>query len=162
MVILTQTSQGRIIELSAEDADVAELLWSMSTSGYAVRRYTSGKPNYLHKIIAVRMYGKPIPTGIVIDHKDGNKLNCHRMNLRMVTHQQNLWNTKPKKSSRTGYKGVQKSSNQAWWAAIKHNGTREYFGPYKTPLEAAQVYDEKAREYFGEYARINFPTTGKR
>lgn len=154
MYILVRCNTDQFIELSPDDADLATVRWVVNkTTGYVTGRYKKDLIT-LHRFVAERKIDGPIPEGLFVDHKDGNKLNCRRSNLRIVTRQQNLYNQKPHKNSRTGYKGVQ-TNGYNWYAAIMHDGKRKYYGPYLTPLEAARVYDEKAIEFYGEYARIN-------
>jgi len=48
---------------------------------------------WLHKEIAARAYGIPKSRKkTIVDHKDGNSLNCRRNNLRWVTPSQNAKN----------------------------------------------------------------------
>lgn len=44
-----------------------------------------------------------------------------------------------------------------WTARLCHNGARIHLGYYADESEAARAYDRAAREYHGEYARLNFP-----
>jgi hypothetical protein len=37
-------------------------------------------------------------------------------------------------------------------------GTRKYLGSFASEVDAAHTYDAAAREVFGNYARLNFPT----
>ncbi len=96
-------------------------------------------------------------TNLVIDHINRNGLDNRRVNLRLATVAQNAWNSK-KRKSRSGYKGVcyDKAKNR-WRAAIVHHGRRIHLGYFKDKIEAARVYDAAAKEYFGQFARTNFP-----
>lgn len=88
-----------------------------------------------------------------VDHINGNGLDNRKNNLRMVTSQQNNFNRKPINSK---YKGVafHKSCN-SWEAKICLNQKRIYIGMFKTDKEAAQAYNLKAIELFGEFAYLN-------
>jgi hypothetical protein len=58
---------------------------------------------------------------------------------------------------RSGYKGVSLTGRGRWWSSmIMKDGITYYLGIYKDPIVAAKVYDLKAKELFGEYARTNF------
>lgn len=91
-----------------------------------------------------------------IDHKDGNGLHNWRSNLRPATNSQNLMNSPPRKGRR--FKGAFNLSKKSFWmATIMLSGKRIYIGCYRSQESAAKAYDTKARELFGEYARLNFP-----
>lgn len=92
-----------------------------------------------------------------VDHKDGNKLNNQRNNLRSVTSSQNNMNQKPQKRKKhSKYKGVSfdKSRNK-WIAYCKKDGVLINLGRFTHEKEAAQAYNLKAVELFGEYAYLN-------
>lgn len=88
-----------------------------------------------------------------VDHKKGNTLDNRRRNLRLCTPTQNKRNSRLRKDSTSGYKGVTfNKSTQKWHAQINM-----FLGSYSTPEAAARAYDTKAVELFGEFARPNFP-----
>lgn len=90
-------------------------------------------------------------------HKDGNGLNNVRSNLRLCTHQQNLFNQKKKIGTKSKYKGVTWCKrNNKWLAQIMMNKKNKFLGYFAMERVAALVYDDKAKELFGEYARTNF------
>lgn len=102
---------------------------------------------------------------IKIDHKDGNGLNNQKNNLRFSTTSQNAMNKKAKITSTSQYLGVSICSVQGgrykyWQVSIKAEGKCKALGtfPYTDEGEilAAKRYDEKAKEYFGEFANLNF------
>ena len=45
-----------------------------------------------------------------------------------------------------------------WQAYIRFNGKLIHLGRYKSELVAAEAYDKKAVELFGEFANLNFPS----
>ena len=55
------------------------------------------------------------------------------------------------------YYGVSfdKKANK-WRARIKHNGHQIHLGYFTDEFEAAHVYDRKASELFGVFAKLNF------
>lgn len=97
-----------------------------------------------------------MPDAPIVDHVDRDGLNCRRGNMRLSTSSQNSGNTKKKRSSQWLYKGIFKNKLR-WSARIVSRGTEYYLGNFKTQEEAARAYDAKARELFGEFARVNFP-----
>ena len=69
-----------------------------------------------------------------IDHIDGNRLNNHINNLRIVTHQQNQWN----RTTAKGYSWSKKSNK--WIATIYANSKKFHLGLYANELDARQAY----------------------
>ena len=63
-----------------------------------------------------------------------------------------------RKNNTSGFRGVYftKRANK-WIAAIEKDKKKYHLGHYDTPEEAARAYDAKAKELFGEFARLNFP-----
>lgn len=90
--------------------------------------------------------------GSIIDHINGNPLDNRRENLRFCTHAQNMQNSKVRKHSGTGVKGVQKHRNK-YRALICKNGKQIKLGSFDSIEEAKACYDAAALEIFGEFAR---------
>jgi hypothetical protein len=96
--------------------------------------------------------------GQIIDHKNCNSLDYREENLRFCTHLQNNQNRRPRKNTLTGFKGVSFcnfKSKMVYRAQIHHNDKDIYLGIFDTPEQAAHKYNEAAKKYFGEYARLN-------
>ena len=103
---------------------------------------------------------------VLIDHIDrNNTLDNRKTNLRLADRKINAMNRKVRKTSGTGFKGVEKviqknkkSPDRVYYRAyIGIEGKHKHLGYYKTPEEAAQAYDKAAVEFFGEFALLNFP-----
>lgn len=100
----------------------------------------------------------------MVDHINGNGLDNRRSNLRPATNQMNQGNRrKAKLATSSPFKGVcwNKTARQ-WQAAIGMFGRRKYLGIFTDPADAARVYDAAARDFFGEFAALNFPVRGER
>ena len=99
------------------------------------------------------------PKGYIVDHINGNPLDNRRDNLRICTPKENNRNMpKSKDPASSIYKGVSLVKNTGrWYASIKCDGKSYNLGCYDTEFEAAQIYDKKATELFGEFAKTNFP-----
>jgi hypothetical protein len=101
---------------------------------------------------------------IFIDHVNGNPLDNRRCNLRVCTQAQNMWNM-GNRGGKVPYKGVsifidprvKPRKNPLYVVYIKAEGKRKNLGYFDCPIEAARAYDQKAREWHGEFARLNFP-----
>jgi len=109
--------------------------------------------------ITVQMHafvvGMP-PVGYETDHIDTNGLNNTRENLRFVTRSQNMMNRTKALGTSTKYKGVSfHKHNKRYIAYINANFVRHFLGCFDTAELAAIAYNEAAKIYFGEYARLN-------
>lgn len=98
------------------------------------------------------------------DHINGNGLDNRRCNLRLGTTTQNNQNAQKRRDAvHSHYKGVGRdlrNNTKPWKAEIKANNRRIWIGTFSTELEAALAYDEAAKQYHGEFARLNFPEPG--
>lgn len=94
-----------------------------------------------------------ISDGMDIDHIDGNGLNNSRSNLRVCTRAQNLRNSSARKQRK--YKGVQRVVGGKYIAKICFNGLHIHLGTFETEIEAAMAYNQAAKEYHGDFARLN-------
>jgi len=152
------TSKSKHLEIIIDDHSlpgISEHRWSLS-NGYA-ESWIDSKKVLLHRFLIA----KEIPKGMQIDHKNGNKLDNRLDNLRIVTQQQNRFNSKPNKNRSSIYKGVYQDNRpnrkKKMYAYISHNGIRYSLGSYYTQKDAAMAYDKEAIKLFGEYANLNFP-----
>ena len=126
---------------------VLQYSWYVDWRGYACNR----RIGYMHHLV----YGKKER----LDHKDGNKLNMQKSNLRPATQLQNVRNQKKTTSPTSSrFKGVSRykySKTKHWIASITVNYKHIHIGVFETEEEAALAYNEKAVEYFGEFAKLN-------
>ena len=94
----------------------------------------------------------------LIDHINGNTLDNRSCNLREATISQNEMNSKTQKNNKSGFKGVYWSKhNKKWEVRITINGKSKWLKHFDNPKDAAIFYDLKAKETYGEFARLNFP-----
>lgn len=99
--------------------------------------------------------------GVAYDHIDGNGLNNQRENLRLATKRENAQNRGFQKNSTSEHKGVSWDKiNKKWRVNICRDGKCINIGRYTGMIEAARAYDRKAKEFFGEFARLNFTEEG--
>jgi hypothetical protein len=101
------------------------------------------------------------PPGLEVDHIDSTAtLDCRRENLRVATHQQNIWNRSTHRTEgRTSpYKGVfLDRTHGRFKASILNDGKRLSLGYFDTAEGAARAYDAKCQELRGEWAVLNCP-----
>ena len=93
--------------------DVNKYKWYLNKDGYA-QGYVDGKTITMHKYLK----GQP-PKGLVIDHKNLNKLDNRIDNLNFVTISRNAQNRAKKSNTSSVYKGVT-------WNKLKKNGEQQY------------------------------------
>jgi hypothetical protein len=115
---------------------------------YAIRNSSDRTTEAMHRIIM------GTPAGLLVDHIDHNGLNNQKSNLRNCTHDQNGINRTG--WGRSKYLGVALSKRGYIIAQITYNHNHNYLGCFKTEEEAARAYDIKAKEFFGEFANLNF------
>ena len=156
MQFLPITHKGETIFTLVDDADFErfrQFKWWLSAARYVHGRYTgTWKDNYvyLHKLIL------KAPAGLVIDHKNGIKLDNRRSNLRICTQAQNCINSSVRSNSQSGYKGVARCGKNTWSAQIAYDGKPVWLGTYPNIEGAARAYDKAALELYGDFARTNF------
>ena len=91
-----------------------------------------------------------------IDHENRIKTDNRIGNLRPATSSQNKGNTQLLRTNSSGYRGVSRNSHSGkWHAQIKIHGKQTYLGRADTPEQAAVIYNQAAREHFGEFAYLN-------
>lgn len=102
-----------------------------------------------HRVIWLLVTGKwPAEQ---LDHKNRITSDNTWDNLREATQTQNMGNRKPQQE----LKGITRTSEgKGWQAQIAFNGKRIHLGRFYTPEEAHAAYVAKAKELFGEFARI--------
>jgi hypothetical protein len=99
------------------------------------------------------------PKGLQVDHRNNVGIDNRRSNLRLCNQTNNQANRFLDKDSTSGYKGVtlkkDKMRNKPWFAQINHEGRHYSIGYFFTKEEAAKAYNAKAKELFGDFARLN-------
>ena len=159
-------TQGLMTIIDVEDLElVSQYKWCAHRDGnthYAVsRQRIHGSPRRQQTIKLHRVLLNP-PAGMYVDHINGNGLCNIRANLRLCTNVENGRNRRKQAGTSSEFKGVSKLSKgqppKPWLASIKFD-KKIHTRCFATELEAAQWYDEMAREHFGEFAKLNFPNS---
>ena len=133
---------------------VSRYSWWLHTGGYA-KAYTGGgrknpKQIYMHRLIMRAEAGQEM------DHRNGNKLDNRRSNLRFCTRSQNMANISAHVDGLNKLKGV--TFDRRWnkyYARIQVEGRRIWLGNFQYAYEAAQAYACASAKYFGEYAAVS-------
>lgn len=158
MTIEIPLTQGQVTIVDDIDKDLAEFKWQFSGT-YAIGQ--SGKrPNrkrlLLHRVILARKVGRELGRDEYTDHENRNGLDNRRSNLRIATPRQNIMNKGIQKNNHSEFKGVHREDKK-WRAQIKVGKKLIVIGLFDEVEIAAKAYDAMARQYFGEFAFLNFP-----
>lgn len=105
-----------------------------------------------HDIVLMHRVITNAQEGDIVDHKDGDTLNCTLDNLRITDYAGN--NRNRSVSERTGRKGVSKCGKN-YSATITVNKQLIHLGQYGSELHAKVAYNIAATKYFGDFARLN-------
>lgn len=114
--------------------------WSVHSGGYV---HCVGSGLYIHRLIIAA------PEGLLVDHKDGDRLNNRRRNLRIVDPAGNAENlTRVRSDSSTGIRGVGPCKfTGRWIARVKKEGKYVFCKRFDTLEEAAAAVQEARREF---------------
>ncbi|MFH1369694.1 MAG: AP2 domain-containing protein [Planctomycetota bacterium] len=152
--------EGRFTILDQQDFyRLGNFNWFAERRGecfYAVRHLIS--PDEPTKIIRMHRVIMNAPKGLLVDHKNNDGLDNRRENLRLATSSQNNCNKRKRKNASSRFVGVSFNKlKRRWCAYICFNGKNIWLGWFDSEIEAAKAYDEAARKYHGEFAKLNFP-----
>lgn len=109
------------------------------------RQYPASRLAFLY------MTGK-WPKGLV-DHENGQELDCRWTNLREATYAQNSQNQGVRKNNTSGVSGVHEISPGKWRARIGVNRKRIDLGVFGSKDEAVAARQDAVKKHFGEFAR---------
>ena len=131
---------------------LSRFFWSCSEKAITRRISTTSG------VIAINMASEivEVPVGLVPDHKDRDRHNMQRENIRPATYSQNGANRRIASNNTSGYKGVHRT-RKTWSFEVKKDDIRYQKHGYRSAESAARARDRKAIELFGEFATTNFP-----
>lgn len=133
--------------------NIGDVAGAITSEGYVTISYRR-KAYRAHRLAWPYVYGE-YPKNL-IDHINGVRADNRIANLRPATNSQNLMNSKVRRESKTGIKGVSERNwpGRRFCAAIVIGGSRRHLGVFHTASEASNAYRQAARDHFGEYARL--------
>lgn len=143
--------------VDASDAErILARRWTLhkARSGPYVKEVGHGG-DFLHRVVL------ELPSlrdsGLVVDHKNHDRLDNRRENLRAVPNVLNLANSGANRTAVYSlFKGVSFDRRRGTWIAqIGVNGKHRHLGRYDTEQQAALAYNLAAFEAWGEHAQLN-------
>jgi len=150
-IITRRNGDTFTVLLDDEDAPKYDALSWYIADGYVIHTVGRFAPK-----LRLHRYLMDTPDDMQVDHRDSNKLNNQKSNLRVCTAADNLKNKSRCCDNTTGYIGIS-FKRDSWQAEITADGKYHYLGQYSSAIEAARARDEAAKELHGEFARLNFP-----
>lgn len=153
---LIKITRGQFAQVDDEDFEyLNQFKWQAlksKTTWYA-QRSTSRKLGPRNTIMMHREIIGITDKSLEVDHEDHNGLNNQKNNLRKCTHAENCRNTSSNRDASSKYLGVfWNTTTNSWHAAIKS----KILGKFPNEIAAAEAYDKKAKEMYGEFANLNF------
>jgi hypothetical protein len=148
-----KTTDGQEILVSNVDFKrFNKLWWKVDSWGYAYTyiRGLSLDTRQMHRIILNPKKGE------YCDHKNRNRLDNRRSNLRIATRSQNQCNRNIQSNNKTGYIGVSWDKiNKTWRANIQKFHKAYNLGRYDSKEDAAKAYNRAAKKMHGLFANLN-------
>jgi hypothetical protein len=93
-----------------------------------------------------------------VDHRNCDSLDNRKSNLRFATQAENIHNRRKRKNATSQYIGVFfRKDTRKWVGKIMDGKKQIILGNFDNEIDAAKAYDEAAKKYHGEFARLNFP-----
>jgi len=97
-------------------------------------------------------------TGIMpeedVEHKNLIKHDNKWKNLRLADDFLNQANTRLRINNTSGFKGVTRRPNGKWRVRVGSHNKRFHLGDFDDPIAGYQAYKKRAKELFGEFARV--------
>lgn len=145
-----RVSENKFTLVDDEDFDwVQKHNWVITKAGYVGLSNGDGSFGVLLHRAILRAKSNEI-----VDHKDGNKLNNQKCNIRICTKSQNQMNRGVSKKKSIRYKGVY-ASGKKFTSYICMNGIVYYLGTFDNKIDAAKAYNDMATKLHGEFAKLN-------
>ncbi len=140
-------TNGAVAFVDNEDFEVvSKHKWYLAGKGYVI----TNRGVTMHAFLLGKQKGKQI------DHKDGNKLNNCRSNLRFCFASENHANTALQKNSSSGFKGVSFFKPIKKWRAYINKDRKQYsLGYFEDKIDAARAYNYAALKLFREFSVVN-------
>lgn len=137
--------------------ELSSYSWHCTYYGYAARKSRKTEEDHgASYIMLMHRFIMNAPAGMDVDHINGDRLDNRMSNLRLCTRGENIKNRIKKKNSTSRFIGVAWDKKRNVWAShICSNYKRMFIGHFDNEYDAALAYNEKAKEFHGDYAKLN-------
>jgi hypothetical protein len=127
-----ETSRAKIDK--EDECKINKYKWHLDSDGYA--HNGNGKRGH---ILMQNLIMSP-SEGEIVDHKEWDRLDNRKENLRITDYSGNSANTRIHRNNKTGVTGVMvRSEYGTWRACITHKGRAIELGSYKTKKDAVRA-----------------------
>lgn len=163
MLITIPLTRGYSAIIDPDCAHLASHRWcaQVGKSGvvYAARKITSGDGRRFSVLLHREVLGLK-PGDMMVDHINGDGLDCRRANLRTCSARDNQHNRAgPQSNNTTGYMGVYRNGS-GFCAQIKIDGVAKCFGTFDTPEKANAARLAAESKLWGIQPRRKFAHEG--
>lgn len=149
--VIFNNTKGMFTIIDTEDyTKIKQFCWFLKESYAKANSKGSVKAHniLIHRIIM------SCPSGLVVDHINGDTLDNRKSNLRVCTIAQNTRNKSRESSSMSGLLGVYFIKRKGWCAKLTVLGKSYFKGYYKTKSEALTERKKLEIKYFEEYSTV--------
>ena len=123
--------------------------WLVYFRAYDGGSHKTRQEMFLHRFIMGCKKGD----GLVVDHINGDTLNCTRENLRIVSVAQNTQNSRINSANTSGHKNVSYNSKLGKWKVdVASNGVSHFGGYFSDIDDAVKKAAELRKLYQGDFA----------
>lgn len=125
----------------------------MNSSGYAYFKYC-GQEVFIHRLVMGLPVNFDDNNPLIAEHKDGNRKNNRKSNLRICEKKINPMNCGIYSNNISGHKGISWCERlQKYQVNLQCNKINHYLGVYASYEEAVKVREAAEQQYFGEFNR---------
>lgn len=151
--IVIKTKKGEEIIIDSEDYDLlANKAWYLDSDGYASTTVWNPTTKRNAKVRMHRLLMNVTDSRIIVDHKNRNRVDNRKDNLRIATRAENNRNSKARNGCSSKYKGVSyHPKKKKFFVRIQD----KHVGYFTNEIAAANMYNIKAKELYGDFAYVN-------
>lgn len=147
-------TQGKKTKVDDEDFQLlSQYKWHVTSGGYAATNIKNGTG---YKYVKMHRLLMNPSQEFEIDHINRDALDNRKANLRIVTHQQNMFNRGPVANTSSKFRGVSWIKREKkWLAQLSYMGKQLHLGYFDDEVAAAKQFNLKAKQLFGKFTSFN-------